>query len=118
MPTLDLVLLGEINKEHHKDTTQCSHQGINLQSVVARQCFDAGTGTENEKDIEEITANDITKCNITVLLEGCHARGREFWKRCTQSHNGQTDDCIAYTKRLRDRGSTLDNHFTTHHQAD
>ena len=60
MPTLDLVLLSEIHKEHHKDTTQSCHHGICLQSVVTRQGFDACACTEDEEDIEDIATDDIT----------------------------------------------------------
>ena len=59
MPTLDLVLLGEIHKEHHKDTTQCCHHGICLQSVVTRQCFDACARTKDEENVEEIATDNI-----------------------------------------------------------
>ena len=86
MPTFDLVFLGEIDEEHHKDTTQCSHQRINLQSVVARQCFNTCACTEDEEDIEDIATYDIAEGNIAVLFECSHAGGCQFGQRCTQCY--------------------------------
>ena len=96
MPTLDFVLLSEIHKEHHKDTTQSCHQGIYFQAVVAWQCFNACARTEDEEDIEDIATYHITQRNIAILLERRHARRCQFGQRCTQRHNGQTNNRIAY----------------------
>ena len=68
------MFLGEIDEEHHEDTTQSCHQRIYLQSVVARQGFDACARTKDEEDIEDIAAYDIAESNIAVLLEYCHTR--------------------------------------------
>ena len=70
----------------------------------------------NKKDIEDITANDITECNIAVLLKGCHAGGCQFRKRCSAGNKRQRDKRIIHTKRTSHCHRIFHKQVTTHNQ--
>lgn len=69
--------------------------------------------TQNENNIENVAANDVTKNDVAAASENRFNTDSKFWSRSTKSNNGETNENFGDVQIAGDAGSTFDEVVST-----
>ena len=104
--------LAGISEEEHENANTDQNTGIDEDCNACGHGSDDTRETEDEEDIEDAGAHDVTHGNAGVALLCGNDRGNELGQRGTDGNDGETDEGFAHAEGSRDLFRAFNNQLS------